>query len=188
MQKWDGWWSPTLSKVQEEWDSVNTTRGKVGCECTNHKLLPCELPSCVHQPSRKWKMAFAGAKSPQDVRVCFCRSHGAAGMLQVHMMAHLTPALNLTARERAWKQTGVSWGLKNSFQPPKLNWPWINPTSQAVQWLQSSLCRPRVSNLIQVACQTACTHPTAAGTSGVPEDATSPRKTGLCFSVSACSI
>lgn len=101
MQKWDGWWSPTLSKVQEEWDSVNTTRGKVGCECTNHKLLPCELPACVHQPSRKWKMAFAGAKSPQDVRVCFCRSHGAAGMLEVHVMAHLTPAPNLTARERA---------------------------------------------------------------------------------------
>lgn len=134
--------------------------------------------ACV--PHRKWKMALAGAKNPQDVRVCFCRSHGAAGILEVHVMARLTPALNLT-RLRAWKQTWASWGLKNSFQPPKLNWPWINHTSQAMQWLQSSLCRPWVSNLTQVACHTACTHPKSAGTSEVPEDAPSQRKTGLCF-------
>ena len=39
---------------------------------------------------------------------------------------HLTLVLSLSTEERAGKLTCSTWGLKNSFQPQKLNWPWIN--------------------------------------------------------------
>lgn len=80
------------------------------------------------------------ARLPQDTRAHFSRSWGAAGELEVDVTMHLTLALSLSMEKRAGKQTCSSWGLKNSFQPQKLNWTQINHSLSGKVEVTEQLC------------------------------------------------
>lgn len=95
----------------------------------NLQLMSCSCRSCPHASSSHAVNGFhwrGKAPLPQHTRVRFSRSQGTVGTLEGGVTVHLTLALSLSTEERAGKHTCSSWGLKNSFQPKKLNWPWIN--------------------------------------------------------------
>lgn len=185
MWKRDGQRSPTLSKVQTTvsqmaWLDKQVTITTLGCGVTAEELLLQELSAPVLQPPSKrqvtplerystfasgWEGEFWYISGSQ--LVCW----------KVMWPCDCHPCSELQ-HWRKGREPCNSWGLKNSFQPQKLNWPWIICSISASAAV--TLCRPWVSNLAQVSCQTECTQITE--TQQVSEDTLSQRKSGLLLS------
>lgn len=142
----------------------------------------CRCPPATQQmPSDSTGRVESTAPLPQDTKVSSGRSQGLS-WYAARWCDPVTVTWHPCSEHQHWRKGREpcnSWGLKNSFQPQKLNWPLINWSISASPAV--TLYRPWVSNLAQVACQTACIQTTE--TQQVPEEGLSQRNAGLLLSV-----
>lgn len=115
--------------------------GMLGCGFTAHELLLMEVPTCSLQPRSKGQVAFAGAVKHVCPRT---QGHISAGLgEQLVSWKLMWPCISPLLWASAWKagkQTCSSWGLKNSFQPQKLNWTRINHSLSGKVAVTEQLC------------------------------------------------
>lgn len=148
-----------------------------------HAGLPQELSACVLQPPSKGQVTtLEGYSTLASGHAGELWQVSGSQLVRWKVMWPCDHASHPCSESQHWRRDREpcgSWGVKNSLQPQKLNWPWINCSASASAAV--TLCRPWVSNPAQAACQTACIQITE--TQHVTEYTLSLRKTGLLFSV-----